>query len=37
VIRPSADGNVIMRFASEVGGSAITAKAGSLLQWVRTV
>jgi len=37
VIRPSANGNVIMRFASEVGGSAITAKAGSLLQWVRTV
>jgi hypothetical protein len=37
VIRPSADGNVIMRFASEVSGSAITAKAGSLLQWVRTV
>jgi hypothetical protein len=37
VIRPSADGNVVMRFASEVGGSAITAKAGSLLQWVRTV
>jgi hypothetical protein len=37
VIRPSADGNVIMRFASEVGGSAIVAKAGSLLQWVRTV
>jgi len=37
VIRPSADGNVIMRFASEVANSAIVAKAGSLLQWVRTV
>jgi hypothetical protein len=37
VIRPSADGNVIMRFASEVSNSAIVAKAGSLLQWARTV
>jgi len=37
VIRPSADGNVIMRFASEVANSSIVAKAGSLLQWVRTV
>ena len=37
VIRPSGNGNVTLRCASEVGGSAITAKAGSLLQWVRTV
>jgi hypothetical protein len=37
VIRPSANGNVILRFASEVANSAIVAKAGSLLQWVRTV
>jgi len=37
VIRPSANGTVIMRFASEVAASAIVAKAGSLLQWVRTV
>lgn len=37
VIRPSANGNVIVRCASEVANSAITAKAGSLLQWVRTV
>lgn len=37
VIRPSANGTVIMRFASEVSASAIVAKAGSLLQWVRTV
>lgn len=34
-IRPSADGTVIARFASEIASSAITAKAGSLLQWVR--
>ena len=37
VIRPSGNGNVIVRCASEVASSAITAKAGSLLQWVRTV
>lgn len=29
IITPSANGNVIARFASEVSGSAITAKAGS--------
>lgn len=34
---PSADGNVIARFASEVAASAITAKAGSLLKWTRTL
>lgn len=37
VIRPSGNGNVTLRCASEVSASAITAKAGSLLQWVRTV
>lgn len=36
-ITPSADGNVIARFASEVASSAITAKAGSLLKWTRTL
>lgn len=33
IIRPSASGTVIVRFASEVSGSAITAKAGSTLTW----
>ncbi|NJM13633.1 MAG: hypothetical protein HC889_18820 [Synechococcaceae cyanobacterium SM1_2_3] len=37
IVRPSVDGNVIARFASKVAGSAITAKAGSLLKWVRTL
>lgn len=37
LITPSVDGNVIARFASEVAGSAITAKAGSLLKWTRTL
>jgi hypothetical protein len=37
VIRPSANGTVTARFASEIANSAITAKAGSLLQWVRTL
>lgn len=36
-IRPSANGTVIARFASEIANSAIVAKAGSLLQWVRTL
>jgi hypothetical protein len=36
-ITPSADGTVIARFASEVLSSAITAKAGSILRWVRTL
>ncbi len=34
-ITPSADGNVIGRFASEVASSAITVRAGSLLEWVQ--
>jgi hypothetical protein len=37
IITPSGSGTVIARFASEVLSSAIVAKAGSLLQWVRTV
>lgn len=36
-IAPGAPGNVIARFASEVAGSAITAKAGSRLIWQRTL
>lgn len=36
VITPSADGNVVVRFASEVAGSAITAKAGAILRYQRT-
>lgn len=32
-IQPSADGTVIVRFATEVNGSAITCKAGSVLFW----
>lgn len=36
-ITPSANGTVIARFASEVSSSAIVAKAGSLLQWMRTL
>ena len=34
-VQPSADGNVIARFASEVASSAITAKAGSICRWVQ--
>ncbi len=34
-ITPSANGNVIARFASEVGGSAITAKAGSFVEYIQ--
>lgn len=37
IITPSADGNVIARFASEVASSAVTAKTGALLKWVRTL
>ena len=33
IIIPSANGTVIVRFASEVGSSAIIAKAGSTLTW----
>lgn len=37
VITPSANGTVIARFASEIANSAITAKAGSILEWYRTL
>jgi hypothetical protein len=36
-ITPSTSGTLQLRFASEVASSAITAKAGSLLQWVRVI
>lgn len=36
-ITPSASGTVIARFASEINTSAITAKAGSLVEWKRVV
>lgn len=34
-VTPSANGTLQARFASEVSSSAVTAKAGSLLQWYR--
>jgi hypothetical protein len=37
IITPSASGTVIARHASEVLSSAIVAKAGSMLQWFRTL
>lgn len=37
IIKPSANGTVIARFASEVLSSAITAKAGSILNWVQVI
>lgn len=37
IIKPSSDGTVIARFASEVAGSAITAKAGATLRWMRVL
>lgn len=36
-ITPSAAGTVIARFASEVNASAITAKAGAILEWKRVL
>lgn len=33
IIKPSANGTVVIRFGSEVSSSAITAKAGSILTW----
>ena len=36
-IEPSSDGTVIARFASEVASSAIVAKAGSFVRYIRTV
>jgi hypothetical protein len=35
IIKPSASGNVIARFASEVANSAITVKAGACVSYVR--
>jgi hypothetical protein len=37
IITPSADGSVIARFASEVAGSAIVAKAGSVCYYQQTL
>lgn len=35
IITPSSDGTVIARFASEVSASAVTAKTGAVLRWMR--
>lgn len=35
IIKPSASGTVIARFASEVASSAVVAKAGATLRWMR--
>ena len=37
IIKPTADGTVIARFASEVANSAITAKAGSIVYYQQTI
>lgn len=37
VIKPSGDGLVIARFASEIASSAITTKAGATLRWMRII
>jgi len=37
IIVPSQNGTVIARFASEVANSAITAKAGATLRWMRVI
>ena len=37
IIKPSADGIVIARFASEVSSSAIVAKAGATIRWMRVI
>lgn len=37
VITPSSNGTVIIRFASEIAASAITALAGATLEWVRVI
>lgn len=36
-IKPTTDGAVIARFASEVSNSAITAKAGAMVRWIRVI
>lgn len=37
VIKPSQNGTVIARFASETSNTAITAKAGAVLRWMRVI
>jgi len=37
IIKPSQNGTVIARFASEIANSAITAKAGATLRWMRII
>lgn len=37
IITPSGSGTVIARFASEISASAITAKAGATLRWMRVL
>ena len=37
LIKPSSNGNVTARFASEVSSSAIVAKAGATLRWMRVI
>jgi len=37
IIKPSASGTVVVRFASEVASSAIVAKAGSTLRWQQVI
>jgi len=37
MIQPSASGTVTARFASEIATSAITAKAGAILRWMRVI
>ena len=37
IITPSGNGTVIARFASEIANSAITAKAGAILRWIRVI
>lgn len=37
IIKPSQNGTIIARFASEVSGSAITAKAGSVCYYQQTL
>lgn len=37
IVKPSANGTVQVRFASEVANSAITAKAGSTLRWMKVL
>jgi hypothetical protein len=37
IITPSQNGTIIARFASEIANSAITAKAGATLRWMRVI